>query len=98
MASFYATAIKMKNDCFFSDNLLEIDKIFLASNGWYPKETIYDYLIQNPSDIKVKNEFGPVLIACKSINGEKYVKSSPNETKSDNLLSLERYWTKIYKK
>ena len=91
MASFYATAIKMKNDCFYSNNLLEIDKIFLASNGWYPKETIYDYLIQNPSDIKVKNEFGPVLIACKSINGEKYVKSSPNETKSDNLLSLERY-------
>lgn len=92
MATFYATAIKMKSGSYYSDDLLEIDKIYLehSKDGWYSKAAVHDYVKQHPEDVKVKNNQGPVVIACVSSNGEKYVKSSPNETKKDNLLSLPR--------
>ncbi len=92
MATFYATAIKMKSGCNNSSNLLEIDQIYLSNSkdGWYKKASIHDYVKSNPGDVKVSNQYGPNVIDCVSSNGEKYVKSSPNNTKSDNLLELPR--------
>lgn len=92
MATFIATAIKMKSGCYYSNELLEIDKIYLSNskNGWYSKEIIHDYLKKNPGDIVVGKNSGPEVIPCTSSKGEKYVKSTPNNTEKDNLLYLPR--------
>ncbi len=87
-----AQAIKMKNGCAYSNNLLEIDQIYLTNttNGWYKKENIYDYLISNPKSIVVGTIYGPYVVPAISKNNEKFVKSVPNHTTLDNLLSLQR--------
>lgn len=90
MSKFIATAIRMKDNCYYSNNLLEIDKIYLehSKDGWYSKGTIHDYVKDNPNSVVVANSNGPSVIPAISQNGEKYVKSSPNSTEKDNLLSL----------
>ena len=90
MVQLIATAIKMKMYCDYSYNLLEIDKIYLSDANWYSKETLYDYIKDHPGSIKVRSVTGPDVIPVKSINGEKYVKSSPNKYLHDNLLELPR--------
>lgn len=90
MVQYIATAIKMKKNCSYSYNLLEIDEIYLSNTGWYKKELIHDYVKTNPGSIKVGTVYGPDVIPAISSNGEKYVKSTPNSTTNDNLLSLPR--------
>lgn len=84
----YATKIKMKYGCYYSQNLIEIDQIYIQNHGWYKKETLYDYLKQNPKTIVVNISPFPCLIPALSLNSEKYVKSSPNIYWNDNLLDL----------
>lgn len=86
----YATKIKMKYGCYYSQNLLEIDKIYIHGNGWYTKDYLYDYLVQNPKTIAVNIYPHPYLIPALSINREKYVRSNPNIYEHDNLLNLPR--------
>ena len=92
MTTSIATAIKMKNGCTYSNSLLEIDQIYLSNSkdGWYKKAVIYDYVKSNPKSITVRYNYGPYVIPAISFNGEKYVKSTPNATTLDNLLSLPR--------
>ena len=90
-----ATKIKMKSGCGTSNNLLEIDSIYLTGatqEGYYNKAVVYDYLIKNPKAIQVNIYPFPNLIPAVSPapNNEKYVKSSPDSTTKDNLLSLPR--------
>lgn len=88
-----ATKIKMKPGCGSSNNLLEIDKIYLtgcAENGYYSKATIYDYLKNNSGTIQVDIYPYPDLQPMVSQNGEKYVRSEPNYSGKDNLLCLPR--------
>lgn len=85
-----ATKIKMKNSCYYSNNLLEIDQIYIYEKGWFKKETLYDYLKTNPNTIKVNIYPYPFLIPALSINYEKYVRSVPNNSEYDNLLRLPR--------
>jgi hypothetical protein len=90
-----ATKIKMKAGCGTSNNLLEIDCIYLTGttkNGFYTKASVYDYLIKNPGGIQVDILPYPILIPMISPapNYEKYVKSTPNSITGDNLLSLPR--------
>ena len=90
----YATKIKMKNGCEKSNNLLEIDKIYLSGvvqEGFYYKSEIYDFLKSNPnSKIKVNINPYPELQPVVSKNGEKYVRSIANLIYIDNLLCLPR--------
>lgn len=86
----YATAIRMKQGCLYSQSLLEIKDIYLAKNGWISKEKLHDFLKQNPKTIRVLNNAGPLVLPATSIYGEKYVKSSPNDSVKDNLLYLPR--------
>ena len=88
-----ATKIKMKPGCGTSNNLLEIDSIYLtgtSNDGFYKKADVYDYLVKNPGGIQVNIYPYPNLIPMTSSNNEKYVKSTPNSTTGDNLLSLPR--------
>lgn len=90
-----ATKIKMKAGCGTSNNLLEIDSIYLTgttNDGFYKKAAVHDYLVKNPDGIQVDIYPYPNLIPVISgaPNYEKYVKSSPNNTIKDNLLSLPR--------
>lgn len=85
--------IRMKPRCETSDSLLEIDEIFLTgclSDGFYKKAVVYDYLKQHAGSIQVDRYPYPDLLPALSINNEKYVKSVPNITRRDNLLSLPR--------
>lgn len=90
--SLVATRIKMKRGCYTSDNLLEIDEIFIAGSkdGWYKKAIIHDHVTNYPKSITVRTTYGPYVVPAVSPNGEKYVKSTPNSTTRDNLLSLPR--------
>lgn len=89
----YATKIKMKSGCFYSQSLLEIDEIYIEGadeEKFYQKAIIHDCVKSQPGSIKVKLGSYPNLIAEISKNGEKYVHSAPNGSLDDNLLKLPR--------
>jgi len=88
-----ATKIKMKPGCRSSNNLLEIDEIYLygsSNDGFYKKAVVHDHLKTYPGSIQVDIYPYPVCIPATSVNGEKFVKSSPDSTVLDNLLKLPR--------
>lgn len=87
---YYATKIKMKPGCNNSQNLLEIDQIYIHDCGWSSKEYLYEYLKQYPNTIVVNIAPYPYLIPAISFYREKYVRSTPNEYEHDNLLKLQR--------
>lgn len=89
----YATKIKMQRGCQYSQSLLEIDEIYIEgcnNPGFFKKSVIHDYVKEHPSSIQVKIYPYPDVVPATSINGEKYVRSSPNGSERDNLLSLPR--------
>lgn len=88
-----ATKIKMKPGCGSSNNLQEIDKIYLEGcqeDGYYYKSAVHDFLKSNPNSIQVNIYPYPNLQPVVSQNGEKYVRSEPDYTGKDNLLKLPR--------
>ena len=88
-----ATKIKMKSGCGKSDNLLEIDSVYVTGctkPGYYKKEVLHDHLKKNPGTIQVNIWPYPNVVPATSVNNEKYVKSSPNTSNKDNLLCLPR--------
>jgi hypothetical protein len=88
-----ATKIKMKPGCNSSNNLIEIDEIHISgssNDGFYKKAIIHDLLLKYPGTIQVDIYPYPDCIPATSINGEKYVKSKPDNTQRDNLLRLPR--------
>ena len=87
---FYASKIKMKYGCRYSQNLMEIDQIYIDSCGWYKKEDLYDHLKEYPKTIAVKIFPYPCLMPMISIHREKYVRTNPDIYKHDDLLDLPR--------
>ncbi len=88
-----ATRIKMKPGCGSSNNLVEIDEIYLtgaSEERFYTKEVLHNYLENNPNTIQVNIYPYPQVVPATSQRGEKYVRSSPNGSTNDNLLSLPR--------
>lgn len=88
-----AKKIKMKSSCSYSNNVREIDAIYIDgcdNPGYFKKEVLHDYINENPKSIKVNIFPFPYLIPKTSKNGEKYVASEPNDTQNDNLLRLPR--------
>lgn len=89
----YATKIRMMPGCAYSQNLVEIDSIYVEgcnNPGFFRKDVLNRFLKENPGSIKVKTWPCPDLIPTTSINGELYVRSSPNNYTHDNLLDLPR--------
>lgn len=89
-----ATKIRMKTGCEHSNKTTEISDIYIEGcndPGYYPKSEIYDYLKRNPNTIQVNINPYPNLKPVLSTYGEKYVRSEPNDTPSDNLLKLPRF-------
>lgn len=89
----YATKIKMQRGCEHSQNLLEIDEIYIEgcnNPGFFKKAILHDFLKKNPGAIKVKIPPYPDVNPVVSVNGEKYVRSAPNGSARDNLLALPR--------
>jgi len=89
----YATKIKMKPGCYNSQELTEIDEVYITgcdNPGYFKKAVLYDYLMKNPGSIKVDRYPYPNLVPALSSNYEKYVRSTPNGYIKDNLLSLPR--------
>ena len=89
----YATKIKMKPGCYSSSNLLEIDSVYIegcSNPGFFKKDVLHDFLEKNPGAIQVKIWPYPNMIPTTSSNGEKYVRSTPNNYTYDNLLNLPR--------
>jgi hypothetical protein len=88
-----ATKIKMKDGCGTSNNLLEIDSIYISdcdNPGFFKKSIIHDYVKEHPGSIQVDIYPYPNIIAATSSLNEKYVKSTPDGSNKDNLLSLPR--------
>ena len=87
----YATKIKLKPGRIYPHSALEISTIYLVgvqNERFYAKEVVYDlvkqgYIIQ----VNISPHY-PKLIAAISSEGEKYVRSEPNDTVQDNLLRL----------
>ena len=89
----YATKIKMKAGCYSSQQLTEIDEIYVegcTNPGFFKKEVLHDHLKEYPKSIKVKIYPYPELITSVSSRDEKYVRSTPNDYQHDNLLDLPR--------
>ena len=90
---FFATKIKMKSGCTYSQSLLEIDEIYIegcSNPGYFKKEVVHNHVKENPGSIQVKIWPYPNVIPAVSPRGEKFVKSVPNKYGHDNLLSLPR--------
>lgn len=88
-----AVRIKMKPNSFCSNDLLEIDEIYVegcSNPDFFKKEILYDFLRENPRTIQVNIYPYPDLIPAVSVNREKYVRSTPDNTTLDNLLRLPR--------
>nr|WP_122012261.1 DUF3892 domain-containing protein [Maliibacterium massiliense] len=89
----YATKIRMTRGCAHSDSLLEIEDVYLANGvgeGYFSKEMVYDYLVENAGAVRVNIPPYPKLVPATSKYGEKYVRSRPNASGKDNLLCLPR--------
>ena len=89
-----AEKIKMKSGCIHSNNLEEIDMIYVTGcqeEDFFSKAILYDFLKTHPGSIQVNIYPYPDLQPMLSINGEKYVRSKPDMTGLDNLLKLPRY-------
>ena len=89
----YVTKIKMKTGCTSSNNLIEIDELYITgctNPGYFKKAVIHDHVKKNPGSIKVNIQPYPNVVDAVSVNGEKYVRSSPNAYGHDNLMSLPR--------
>ena len=89
----YATKIRMKPGCQYHDDLTEIDSIFLEGDGYYrfcKKADVHDMVKWRPGSVKVNLYPYANVIDAVSAYGEKYVRSQPNATNSDNLLKLPR--------
>lgn len=89
----YATKIKMMPGCGYSQQLTEIDEIYIEgcnNPGFFKKATLHDYLKTNSGSIKVNIHPYPEVIPATSSRGEKYVRSSPDEYAHDDLLDLPR--------
>ena len=87
------TKIKMKPGCHYSSSLVEIDQLYITGcdePGFYKKSVVHDYVKDHPGSIKVDRYPYPNVIDAVSSNGEKYVRSSPNDYTHDNLLDLPR--------
>ncbi|WP_436947695.1 DUF3892 domain-containing protein [Staphylococcus xylosus] len=65
-------------------------------NGWYKKETVYRWLLNNSKKgfkIAVNITPYPILEPVEN-KGVKYVRSNANETEKDNLLELPIFYEK----
>lgn len=88
-----ATKIKMKQGCYYSQKLEEIDSIWIegcTNPGLYKKAEVHDHLKEYPGTIRVNIYPYPNLVPATSARGEKYVRSTPNGYQHDNLLDLPR--------
>ena len=88
-----ATKIRMKTGYEYSAKVTEISEIYIegcTNPGFFLKSTLYDFIKSNPCSIQVNIYPYPSLIPALSSNGEKYVRSEPNDTPYDNLLKLPR--------
>jgi hypothetical protein len=90
----YASKIRMQAGKERDNQLTSIYSIYLEGSiktaDFYTKESIYDWLKDNPSiQVKVNISPYPLVIPEKRLN-TKYVKSSPDYTGKDNLLNLPR--------
>ena len=88
-----ATKIKMKTGCRYSNDLTEIDEIYITgctNPGYFKKADIHDFVKKNPGSIQVDIWPNPDVVAAVSVNGEKYARSAPNAYGHDNLLCLPR--------
>lgn len=88
------TGIKMKNGCEHSNTLTEIDKLLIEDNNgskFYSKESVHNYLKENPGSIYVNISPYPDAQPATSSYGEKYVRSEANNYLYDNILMLPRY-------
>jgi hypothetical protein len=89
----YAKKIHMNIGCQNSSYLTDIDTIYLEgtdNDKFYKKAIVHDYVKKTPNSIKVNIPPFPYLIPAISTNGEKYVRSEPNDSVHDNLLKLPR--------
>lgn len=86
----YAERIKMMRGKEHSNDLLEIDEIYVSGIGWKPKAYYYDYLTMYPNSIAVNIYPYPKLIKQISSSNEKFVKSEPDRYGFDNLMNLPR--------
>lgn len=89
----YAKKIRMQNGCYNSNNLEEIESIYIdgcKNPGFFTKEVLHNHLKKSPDTIRVNISPYPYVIPATSAGGEKYVRSSPNDWVRDNLLNLPR--------
>lgn len=89
----YAKKIKMNYGYANSYNCVDINSVYIVGDGFYGYQTkgyIYDYLKAHPNSIRVDRGVEPYVVPALSSKNEKYVRSEPNDTASDNLLALPR--------
>ena len=67
-----------------------IQSICKRQECFIKKEAIYDHLLKYPKSICVNIYPYPLLQPVVSVQGEKYVRSTPDSTQKDNLLNLPR--------
>lgn len=69
----YAKKIKMKYGCSNSNNVQEIEEIYIDgcnNPGYFKKSVLYDYLKKNPGSIKVYISPYPDVLPALSSRGE----------------------------
>lgn len=88
-----AIKIKLNSGCVSPKSCNDINQIKIRDDSsgitaWKAKAVLYDTVKASPGSIKVDRYPYPDLVPALSKYGEKYVRSEPNDTESDNLLKL----------
>lgn len=61
-----------------------------AGNSVWTRQQIVNW-IDNGGQAKVANDYGPKVVPVHPTYNPDYVRSSPNDTPSDNLMALPRF-------
>lgn len=84
----YATKLRMNYGCQNSWHPADIDQIYIYEYGWYKKGDLHEHVKKHPGSIAVGIPPYPPLIPAISKNRERYVRSTPDEWKHDDLMDL----------
>lgn len=90
-----AIAIRLNWGCTSPKSCNDISDIKIrddlwGTEEWKAKAVVHDMVKASPGSIKVNIASYPDLVPATSKNGEKYVRSEPNDSEHDNLLKLPR--------
>ena len=88
----YVYKLKMRPGCEKSCDVRDIEALYIGYpvTAYWKKERLHDYVRHHPGTVQVAIAPYMDVIPAVSSQGEKYVRSGPDDSPHDSLLRLSR--------